>query len=199
MTIEELELKHGAHDSPDDGLCVMEAVAYFAGEPHSDKPKCCCPTIAAFLRSWNDTLKDEERQMLKPYALKAIGTNKGKELSEKRAYMVADWFIRTYTPTWLELAKLNDRAATLRALPEIVDAKAAKASETALGEASKAAYAARAAARDATRAAAWDAAWDAAWAATGAAARAAAWDALEPTVKELQRSAIELLDRMCEA
>jgi hypothetical protein len=68
--------------------------------------------------------------------------------------------------------------------------------------------AARAAAWDAARDAAWAAAWaaarDAAWAAAWDAARDAAWDAawaaadaaLEPTKIELQKSALELLDRM---
>jgi hypothetical protein len=63
------------------------------------------------------------------------------------------------------------------------------------------------AARDAARAAAWDAARDAARAAAGAAARAAAWDAagdaagdaLTPTRKELQQSALALVNRMIEA
>jgi hypothetical protein len=57
--------------------------------------------------------------------------------------------------------------------------------------------AARAAAWDAAGAAAWDAAWDAAWAAAWAAAWDAAGAALADTVDELQRSACELLDRMC--
>jgi hypothetical protein len=68
--------------------------------------------------------------------------------------------------------------------------------------------AAGAAARDAAWDAAGDVAWDAAGAAAGAAAWAAAWaaardaagaaarDALAPTVKELQASAFDLLDRM---
>jgi hypothetical protein len=60
--------------------------------------------------------------------------------------------------------------------------------------------AAGAAARDAARAAARDAARDAAWDAARAAAWAAAWgaarDALAPTVRELQASAFDLLDRM---
>ena len=63
--------------------------------------------------------------------------------------------------------------------------------------------AARAAAGAAARAAAGDAAWDAAW----DAARAAAWDAagdaakkaLAPTQLELQKSALELVERMIDA
>ena len=71
--------------------------------------------------------------------------------------------------------------------------------------------AAWAAARAAARDAAWAAAWDAAWAAAGAAARdaardaawAAAWaaakKALAPTQLELQKSALELVERMIDA
>jgi hypothetical protein len=55
------------------------------------------------------------------------------------------------------------------------------------------------AARDAARAAAWDAARAAAWDAAWDAARAAAWDALKPTVEQLQTSAQQLVLRMCEA
>ncbi len=59
------------------------------------------------------------------------------------------------------------------------------------------------AARAAARAAAWDAAGAAAWDAARAAARDAAWDAagdaLKPTVKLLQQSAFELLNRIIEA
>ncbi len=33
--LDALVLAEGAHDNPDDGMCVMEAVAYIAGEPFS--------------------------------------------------------------------------------------------------------------------------------------------------------------------
>lgn len=33
-------LRHGSHESPQDGLCAMEWVAYLAGEKHSDYPSC---------------------------------------------------------------------------------------------------------------------------------------------------------------
>jgi hypothetical protein len=59
--------------------------------------------------------------------------------------------------------------------------------------------AAWAAARDAAGDAAGDAARAAAWAAAWAAARAAAGDALDPTVRELQQSALKLIDQMLEA
>ncbi len=56
-----LSLKLGAHTSPDAGMCAMEAAAWLAGEPHSDKPACVCPTIAAVMRRWNDAADDAQR------------------------------------------------------------------------------------------------------------------------------------------
>lgn len=63
------DIGHGAHFSLDDGLCVMEAVAYVAGEPWSDHPKCACPVLGAFMRAWNDGLPtDEDRtRLLRPW------------------------------------------------------------------------------------------------------------------------------------
>ena len=43
-------LKCGKHDNPEDGMCLMEAVAYVAGESLTDHPECCCPVIAEFGR-----------------------------------------------------------------------------------------------------------------------------------------------------
>ena len=46
------ELRRGAHDDPADmQFCALEAVAYVAGEPWSDHPKCACPVLGAFMRS----------------------------------------------------------------------------------------------------------------------------------------------------
>ena len=55
----------GKHNSISDGLCVMEAVAYVSGDTWTDHPSCACPVISTFLRTWNDTLpNDEERDRL---------------------------------------------------------------------------------------------------------------------------------------
>jgi hypothetical protein len=34
-----ISLLEGSHTSAEDGMCVMEAVAYVAGEPFSDHPR----------------------------------------------------------------------------------------------------------------------------------------------------------------
>ena len=221
--VKDRPLSYGAHE-PDGQMCVMEMTAYIAGEPWSDHPQCVSPVIAEFLRVWNDGMNDNDRQMLKPYAARVIGTRASSEIENQRAWMALDWQCRVSAAGWLRAAKLTDAAAELEALAPITDTASAQAAQATLNKARAQAAAARAAAwdaagaaaRDAARAAAWDAAraaaWDAAGAAARDAARDAAWDAagaaawaaagaaaraaLRPTVENLQHSALELLDRM---
>jgi hypothetical protein len=180
LDLDSLVLKLGKHD-PDSEMCVMEAVAYVAGEEWSDSPKCASPVIGAFLRSWNDTLDDEARQQLKPYISRLIGTKGTKAQEDKRAWMALDWLVRDYTPRWLRLAKLDFQAELLASLPEFEKGMDVPSIKPTIEAVRKDAYAAWDAAWDAARAAAWDAAWAAAgaaaWDAARAAARAAAWDA----------------------
>ena len=82
-------LKSGAHP-PNGEACVMEAVAFVAGEPWSDHPACACPVIGAFLRSWNDLLPDDKRDtLLRPIVLRLIGTRGNVDLEQRRATMAA--------------------------------------------------------------------------------------------------------------
>jgi hypothetical protein len=164
-------LQSGNHNPDDGGMCVMEAVAYVAGEPWSDAPQCACPVITAFLVSWNDSLpSDAERdRLLKDLIPEIVGTRSTKAIEQMRATMAADWLIRTYTPAWLRLAKLEKQALLLEALPEITDFSQCPSLMPAL----------QAVRTDVSAAwdAAWDAAWAAAWAAAGDAAGVAARDA----------------------
>jgi hypothetical protein len=231
---------HGAHASPDDGMCIMEAVAWVAGEPWSDHPKCACPVISTFLRSWNDAITDdaERTTLMRPLVAKLVGSKSTKAVEQRRADLALDWLIRTHTPAWLDLGDetLKPHAAAIRALPPLVTKAALIAAQPTLTAANNAAAARAAAwaaawdaawdaARDAARDAAWDAARAAAWDAARAAAWDAAWDAaraaalkvdivgltyresydavysacvarLAPTRATLERSAIELIDRM---
>src|SRR4051794_25402846 len=87
-------LASGAHSSPEEGMCAMEAAAWIAGERFSDHPKCVSPVIGAFMRSWNDALPDSVRTaLLLPLILKTIGTANGSDLETRRATMAADWLI----------------------------------------------------------------------------------------------------------
>jgi hypothetical protein len=214
--LDALTLAFGGHESWEKGACVMEAVAYVAGEPFSAYPECASPVIGAFLRSWNDDLDDETRQRLKPYIPRLVGTKGTKRQEEKRAWMATDWLARECAPAFLRLAGLTEHAEALEGLAALTTTKRAEKAQPTLADARAAAWAAAGrSSGDAAGAAraAWAAAGAAAWAAgdaagaahaAGAAARAAtsaaAWaathEALAPTVAMLQESAFGLLDRM---
>ena len=198
--VAKIPLKHGSHSSQKaiKEACVMEAVAWVAGEEWSDHPQCACPVIGAFMRSWNDSLPDDETRarLLRPLIPKLVGSRSTPAVESKRSWLALDWLARVHAPAFLELAGLKDHAQLCRELGELCNSASAKRAIilAAAGAAAWAAArdaagaAARAAARDAAGAAARDAAWAAAWAHAGA--------ALDPTVKVLQASALELIDRM---
>lgn len=217
------KLYGGFHQPNDLGTaCVMEAVAYVAGEPWSDHPECVCPVLGAFMRMWNDALDDDTRsRLLLPLVPQLVGTHGGRSLEERRAFMAIDWLVRVHMPTWLRLAGFSDHADALAALPEITsddqfDAsqpmiRAAwkaiggpavwdedcTAAETITGAAAgaSAGVPAETAARFAIRT---DALYSPVEAAL-AAARGAAGDEANRVVSELQLSAIALVERMIAA
>jgi len=202
--LDSLDINYGAHGSFAKGHCAMEMVAWLAGEEHSDHPRCTCTVIGAFVRRFNDLLRNdaERNEFIKPLLASMVGTSGSRELREKRAYLAVDWSIRTMLPILYRALALNeeandlerttcvvDRAGALRARSVVLDArsraneklKAAKktyaAAAAAAAAAAYAAYAAAdaaAAAADAYAAAAADAAADAAAAADADADAAAA-------------------------
>ena len=153
--LESLTFKHGAHKpNTNSEMCVMEAVAYIAGEDWSDHPKCVSPVIATFMRSWNDGLPtDEDRtRLLKPLIPVIMNTSTNKKDELTRSWMAFDWLVRVQAPAFLDLTEsLKPHADALRVLPEI-DSKERLTQAKGIW----------AAAGDAARAAAGDAAWDAA-------------------------------------
>lgn len=62
--LDQLVLARGAHGGFEEGVCAVEAAAWLAGEPHTDHPACVSPVIGAFMRSWNDSLGDDDRNHL---------------------------------------------------------------------------------------------------------------------------------------
>ena len=162
-----ITMKSGSHATREEGMSAMEAVAWLAGEPHSDAPECASPLIAAFLRSWNDNLPtDEDRQrLLRPLLPLVIGTRADNATELRRSYMALDWLVRVHTPAWLRLAGLDDHAEALIALDEITGPATMEKAVPPFHTAK-------------------------------AVAGAAAWEALLPTVAELQVSAQDLVRRM---
>ncbi|MGH9249762.1 MAG: hypothetical protein ACRD0W_09650 [Acidimicrobiales bacterium] len=194
--LDDLVLEAGSHKSWSDGACVLEAVAYIAGEPWSDHPECASPIIGAFLRTWNDALDTDDCQALKQYIPRLVGSRGTAVQEDARAWLVLDWLVRVHTPAWLRLSGLTSQADQLAGLPEFragMDVAPLRPTLEAVREDAAAAWAA---AGDAAWDAAGDAAGDAARDAARAAARDAAWAVLRPTVVELQASAHQLVDRM---
>lgn len=216
-------LAAGRHAGPEAGLCALEAVAYVAGEPHSDQPACASPSLAAFIGTWSDHLPQGARDaLILPLVPRLVGTRGSEVLERRRVALVLDWLVRTHVPAWFRLAKLNVEADELADKPALTDVADLAAWCDHLKRARKRAAVANLTLRQTgagVRAAAWDAAhraawaairdeleaagprilaagWDAAYAAAYAAARAWGKAPLEPTRRALQDSALALVERM---
>jgi hypothetical protein len=55
-----------------------------AGERYSDRPRCACPALTAFLRGYNDGLDDRRRQDLYGLAADLVGTRSCEAVSTAR-------------------------------------------------------------------------------------------------------------------
>jgi hypothetical protein len=162
-------LDQGSHKRPEDGVCLMEAVAWVAGEQHTDVPECACPVLGAYGRQLNDRMPHEQRQRLAVFVPRLVGSRSTKAVELERMYRLADAAVRVFAPVALDARGEHDWARRLRDLDPIVDkptaltAKAAAYAAAAAADAdADAAAAAAAAAADAADAAApvWDAAID---------------------------------------
>ena len=119
--MEQIHLDHGAHSARADGMCLMEAVAYVAGEEHSDHPACTCPVLAAIGRALNDRWRDDERQLLAPLIPCLVGTRSTVAVQKRRAYAMADAGIREVAPMGLAAVGWSDLAVQMRAIPAVAD------------------------------------------------------------------------------
>jgi hypothetical protein len=123
-------LKRGSHSSFEAGACLMEAVAWLAGEPHSTAPACASPLLTRFGICLNDYLRNNERQLLAPLIPMLIGTRASRAVDIQRAYVLANAAVREIVPIALDAVKLPDMAARLRGLAAIVDRETAAAART---------------------------------------------------------------------
>ena len=62
----------------------MEAVASLGGERPSPLPRCASGVLAGFVASCNDRWPDAERQLLKPYVPRIVGTRTGAAVEHRR-------------------------------------------------------------------------------------------------------------------
>lgn len=136
---ESITLSHGAHPDFESGHCAMEVVAWLAGEGHTDAPACASRVLRNYTIALNDRWNDEQRQRLKPFLIRMIGTgDDGKDAARGR---IALAHLAQLTVPWLELAGIDSTAIT--------SATTAQETQEALDAARKAAWRQRAERREA--------------------------------------------------
>src|SRR5215208_4782445 len=86
-----VRLEPGSHRTPHDGVCIVELASIVGGERLSDRPRCVCPVLAAFLRGWNDRASYADRQRLEPYAAVVVGTGGSRTISRIRRDICLSW------------------------------------------------------------------------------------------------------------
>jgi hypothetical protein len=69
-----LQLQPARHPYRELGVSALEAVAWLAGERHSDSPRCVCPVISSIVRRWSEVIDTASRQKLKPLLPRLVGT-----------------------------------------------------------------------------------------------------------------------------
>lgn len=67
-------LSKGAHEGPESGACLLEAISYLTGEEWSDTPACVDEELAYVGQQVNDYVDAEHRQLLLNYVNRFIGT-----------------------------------------------------------------------------------------------------------------------------
>lgn len=132
------KLDHGSHDDPNQGVCLMEAVAFIAGEEHTDNPKCACPVLTEKAIEFNDSVNDKERQRAIPAIPFLVGSATGsKKLMFKRARLAMQLVLQ-YAAKYANnandtlLSKLATQAFKDLASREVLTRQAAEELETLL-------------------------------------------------------------------
>lgn len=143
--LQNITLRYGSHDSVERGLCAMEAVAWLAGEEHTDQPACACVIVGAFVRPFNDSLPSDEHRtrLLLPLVPKLVGSRSSVhvDVDLDRSYLAADWAVRVVLPLMLRRvdgAFYGKHVARLCDLPKIVDHGTAQSAVSAVSAVARA-------------------------------------------------------------
>jgi len=124
-SITEVRLDRGAHESPEQGMCFMEMVAWFAGEKHSDKPDCASNVLGTYGIGLNDRMPDDVRdRLLKPVVPMIAGTFDPAN-EQPRAKFLAMWSVNKVLPIILRLRGYEELAVRCEAAKDLVEARSA--------------------------------------------------------------------------
>lgn len=127
-TKDTIVLARGAHPAncDDPQRCFFEWYNWIARKIHDDgRPPGVSWVLHRLGMRLNDLLPDEKRQeladLLPNGGPSPLDGTENDGLDVTRAYMAADWAIRTCTPMWLDRAGLTEEAQSLRGLVPVTD------------------------------------------------------------------------------
>lgn len=197
LDLDAVVLAGGPHGRRVDGVSLLEAAAWWAGERHTDAPACVSPLVATFARSWAGALDDGARQQLKTRIPALAATAAGAD--GPRLLLAVDWLVRDALPAFLTAAGLTAAAQALSGAAAVDGWASAVRLEPACARAAAAAHAELQAAWSGRGDSSAPAAAARACAASGAdAAAAAAREALAtPDPAGLTQVLAEELDAVC--
>jgi hypothetical protein len=98
------------------GLTAIEAVAYVAEEPISERPSCTDPLLAKFLSMWAEDLAAADRNtLLLPLIPALVGAHH--RLPNHFAALALSWLLRGPLIDWLDAAELADEVSNIEVFP----------------------------------------------------------------------------------
>ena len=110
-------LQYSAHNRAV-GVTGAEALAWMAGDPHSENPPSVCPVLLAAIRFWGRNLSQASRNtLLIPLLPNLLHTGSDSTTSTQRAHLFMVWTIMTNTSAWLDAAGRHSDALSLRNTP----------------------------------------------------------------------------------
>lgn len=129
----------GGHPSREKGMCLMEAVAYISGEPHTDHPICADQNIINIAIFLNDNILDDNKRkhLLEPFLWRIPGTatldmeifiSRSEKVSNLKKTMIKKYgkSISVLNSKWMaeiipEYIKLLDELISMTEIKEVVN------------------------------------------------------------------------------
>jgi hypothetical protein len=115
----------GYHSTREEGMNILECVAYVCGLEHSCYPVSACPVISDAMRAIANRSTLEQQQTLVPFILPLALSKASIEVQNKRLFYCVDTVVRSMMPAVLIFYGLLSEAVKLQALDEIVDTESA--------------------------------------------------------------------------
>lgn len=119
MQEHDIVLTKGGHFTREEGMCLMEAVAYIGGSGHTDRPDCACPVVTEFAIEVNDNIDDDNirNAALKPVIRNILNSDTDdRGVLKDRSFHLAKGVVTTFLPM---LLSVEDNADTQAMAPAV--------------------------------------------------------------------------------